>query len=770
MTETSILPENVLDLFCGGGGSGNGILEAYNRLDRPVRGTFVNHWTEAIRIHEFNHPLHRHYCTGVDHIQPRELYPGDQKLTLLWASPECTHHSVARGGKPVNEQSRATAWCVVRWIRYKRPTTILIENVREFKDWGRLKQKRNKEGRAIWSRLLPKGTMVETVKGLVPLKKEKRVEVTEIPFKQGHGEHRRTWLKRLSDCGYEMAMTADKKYKGETFQKWVREIRRMGYHVAWKALCSADYGDPTTRTRLFVQAVSVESGRRITWPNPTHAKPDKGLVKAGLLPWKTANNSVIDWSDEGESIFTRKRPLAKKTLYRIAIGLIKYGLKDFIVPKDRGWDGQAVKSVDEPVSTLTCNHRGEALVLPKALEAFHVPHEGVYRGNQPASLDEPLKTVTASHGCGSIARPYVVQMMGQSTAQSVDQPLTAVVGGPKHYVINPRYLVKLRGTSTANDVNLPLGTISTGGNHALVEALVSAFMMVTDQTGRQQDTTYSKDEPVRTVVTKTNQAVVGVEMSHLPASVIQIAHGIDKDGEAGEGRRVKDGGQPLGTIHAGGGSYAVLNPSIVELAGDAVRAVRTAGAEGAGGAAFIVPNFGEADGQTPRTHSVDAPLPVATGHGAGCLVRATLTPFIVGTAHAGDDGRVSSILEPLATICGNRGDMALIRPWIYTFYSGGSPGAVVDAPMPTATTHDRIGLVLPALEFVEEGKFYILDLRFRMFKVRELARAQGFPDDFEFPGTKTDAVKAIGNSVSCGVARSLVLATESQNPDISAFA
>lgn len=106
----------------------------------------------------------------------------------------------------------------------------------------------------------------------------------------------------------------------------------------------------------------------------------------------------------------------------------------------------------------------------------------------------------------------------------------------------------------------------------------------------------------------------------------------------------------------------------------------------------------------------------------------------------------------------------------------------MDEPTPTVRTHDGIGLIIPELKALPKdireiqypvleinGVFFLLDLKFRMFHVRELARAQGFPDSFEFPGTKTDAVKAIGNSVSCGVAEALTLANETQNPDISRY-
>lgn len=48
------------------------------------------------------------------------------------------HHSRARGGKPRQEQSRATAWWVTRWADALQPKVILVENVREFVEWGPL--------------------------------------------------------------------------------------------------------------------------------------------------------------------------------------------------------------------------------------------------------------------------------------------------------------------------------------------------------------------------------------------------------------------------------------------------------------------------------------------------------------------------------------------------------------------------------------------------------------------------------------------------------
>lgn len=125
------------DLFCGAGGTSTGALAAFEANGYRVRLTAINHWPVAVATHTANHPASRHLCASLDSLNPRELYkPGE--LDVLWASPECTHHSRARGGKPRSEQLRATAWCVVRWADALRPRLIWVENVMEFEEWGPL--------------------------------------------------------------------------------------------------------------------------------------------------------------------------------------------------------------------------------------------------------------------------------------------------------------------------------------------------------------------------------------------------------------------------------------------------------------------------------------------------------------------------------------------------------------------------------------------------------------------------------------------------------
>lgn len=179
------------DLFCGAGGTSTGLAKAAQRLGLPVDLVAVNHWQRAVETHSRNHPWARHVCADLASCEadPNRLIPGG-RLDLLVASPECTHHSNARGGKPCSDQSRASAWHVLHWCERLRIKNVLVENVREFEQWGPL----GVDGRPI------------------------------------------------------------KQHKGATFQAFVHALRSMGYAVEWKVLNAADFGAATTRRRLFLRA------------------------------------------------------------------------------------------------------------------------------------------------------------------------------------------------------------------------------------------------------------------------------------------------------------------------------------------------------------------------------------------------------------------------------------------------------------------------------------------------------------------------------------
>lgn len=133
----------VADLFCGAGGTSTGIVQACEASSLKADIVAVNHWDRAVETHAANHPGANHHCQNLADLDPRKAVPGG-KLDILVASPECVHHSVARGGVPMNDQSRSSAWCILRWATALQVRRILIENVPEFESWGPLGTNRDR--------------------------------------------------------------------------------------------------------------------------------------------------------------------------------------------------------------------------------------------------------------------------------------------------------------------------------------------------------------------------------------------------------------------------------------------------------------------------------------------------------------------------------------------------------------------------------------------------------------------------------------------------
>jgi len=426
-------PLQIADLFCGAGGSTTGIRQAVARMGKKANILAINHWEVAIQTHSANNVGVSHLCESVDHIDPTKVVPG-QELDLLWCSPSCTHHSVARGGRPRCEQQRAPAWIIPFWLENLKVKRLIVENVPEFQSWGPL----DDDGKPV------------------------------------------------------------KEAKGETFKAFIAAIRSLGYTVDWRVLNAANYGDPTIRRRLFIQAIKG-IGRQIQWPDITHA--ERPFHVKGLPTWIPARE-IIDPDLHGESIFSRKRPLAPATLRRIEHGIKKfwqpYAEPFLIILRGTGKS----RSLDKPLPAETTSGTHFALIEP-----FILPNEGFYRSNKPRSIDEPLPTITASRGGGAIIEPFITRFhggedsakrnhsmneplpvidtsnrygivepfitaIGQSSAKdrsrSLDDPLSTVVTKQEHVLIEP-FLINYYGNGDAYSIDIPLGTATTKDKFALIE-------------------------------------------------------------------------------------------------------------------------------------------------------------------------------------------------------------------------------------------------------------------------------------------------------------
>lgn len=144
-----------VDLFCGAGGTSQGILQALGV--GPV--VAINHDAEAIQVHAANHPGTLHLCKSVFDVDPFSPNGPDHPPDLLCVSPDCRGFSKAAGKEKKESEIRDLAWVVEHWARAVHPRVIIVENVAEFLDWSPL----DEDGKPIKAR---KG---ETFRAWVPL-------------------------------------------------------------------------------------------------------------------------------------------------------------------------------------------------------------------------------------------------------------------------------------------------------------------------------------------------------------------------------------------------------------------------------------------------------------------------------------------------------------------------------------------------------------------------------------------------------------------------
>jgi DNA (cytosine-5)-methyltransferase 1 len=281
-----------------------------------------------------------------------------------------------------------SAWVILKWVQELFVRWLIIENVPEFLSWG-----------------------------------------------------------PLDDTGHVI-----KERKGETFSAFITALRSLGYQVDWRILNAADFGAPTTRRRLFIQA--VRDGKRILWPEPKY-NPEN---------WRPAS-SIIDWSIQGASIFRRKRPLADATMRRIEYGIKKYWgewAEPFLVIL-RGTG--RVRDIHHPTPTITAGGQHIGIVEPLVLNQWG--------GGEARPVSHPLATVgtTCAH---RLIEPFIVTFDNSSSApknclRSINKPLSTVIASnPRHGLIEP-FIIKYYGAGNgAKKIDVPLDTVTTKDRFGLV--------------------------------------------------------------------------------------------------------------------------------------------------------------------------------------------------------------------------------------------------------------------------------------------------------------
>lgn len=265
--------------------------------------------------------------------------------------------------------------------------------------------------------------------------------------------------------------------RGITFNKFVRHLRREGYSVSYRELVASEYGAPTTRKRFFLIATSDRTPAN--WPVPTHGRGP------GLMPFKTAAE-CIDWSISCPSIFGRKKPLAEKTMKRIARGIFKFVINNptpFIVSFK---NGEQVCDINNPLATQTSKDTF-GLVLTELTPVMTAPivvqiGYGERKGQKPRVIDvkKTLGTIVGARK-HALAAYSLTRQFGSSTGQSLDSPMPTVMpqGSGKTDLVSA-FLTKYYGnekdgccledpiaTITGKD-RMGLVTVTIGGENYII--------------------------------------------------------------------------------------------------------------------------------------------------------------------------------------------------------------------------------------------------------------------------------------------------------------
>ncbi len=350
-----------------------------------------------------------------------------------------------------------------------------------------------------------------------------------------------------------------KELEGTEYNRFITAMKSLGYVFDSKELVAADYGAPTTRKRWY--AIFRRDGLPIVWPKPTHSKDGINRLK----PWVPVS-SVLDFSNIGKSIFGRKKPLADKTMNRIARGFDKYVVRNadpFIIQVGYGErKGQKPRcnSINQPLGTIVAGAVKHALITPALTPFVDKAYAGNYKGCGSAT-DNPLSAITTvDHN--RLITPYIIQYHSEKNdkdvrGQEVNRPIQTIDTSNRYAQVSA-FLTKFYKTGTGQSIDEPLHTITTSPGHfgmvsVLTVKLEDLIKAGVDEETAQKCTWVSKflieyygtsiasavTDPLPTITTKDrfalitilgdNYAVLDIYLRMLTPEELKMAQGFPKD-------------------------------------------------------------------------------------------------------------------------------------------------------------------------------------------------------------------------------------------------
>lgn len=475
-----------IDLFCGAGGTSTGVERARFHGKKCAKViACVNHDANAIASHAANHPEAVHYT---------------EDIRTLELSPMVEHLKKMRN-------------------RYPNAYVVL---------WASLECTNFSKAKGGMPRDADSRTLAEHLFRYIEAIEPDYIQIENVEEFMCWGD--------MDENGHPIS-----KEKGKSYLRWIQNVKRYGYDYQYRILNSANYGAYTSRKRFFGQF--AKHGLPIAFPVATHSKTgEKGLF-GELKKWKPVRD-VLDLSDEGESIFMRKKPLVEKTLERIYAGLVKFvaGMNQkefaaFIVKySSMNQSGHYTPpSIDEPCPTVACQNRlGVAQVHFLSKQFSGDP------GSKNIGVDGPAGTITCRDHHAFVSAHY-----GNGFNTSIEDPTPTITTKDRLGLVSSNFIVNYRFNNKGSSIEEPAPTICTVGQIGVAGC---KFLKMQYDNG----TPASTDEPAPAVTTNPKHNLVSVKPWVMNNNYGNVGSSID---------------EPSQTITANRKWFYLMNPQFTSKGG-----------------------------------------------------------------------------------------------------------------------------------------------------------------------------------------------------------
>lgn len=357
----------IIDCFAGGGGASVGIEMA---LGRPV-DIAINHDPDAILMHKTNHPDTLHLTEDIFRVDLKK-YVKDRHVALMWASPDCTSHSKAKGGKPRERGLRILPWAVYKHARAILPDVILMENVEEIQQWGPL----DADGHPI------------------------------------------------------------KERSGEDYQKFIIAMKSLGYIFDCRELVAADYGAPTTRKRWYAIFRRDGREIRWPESTHFKDREPRWKACGDYIDWSDLGRSIFDRPKPLADATMKRitNGIRKYIVENPDPYIVKDGEKLFLSYLDKAYGGNykgCGSDLHSPCSTITTVDHNR-LVTAFLIQYHGETRVGDSRGQ---FLTEPIKTIDTSNRYGLVTA-FLIKYYGSCVGQKLTEPLATITTKDRFGLVN----------------------------------------------------------------------------------------------------------------------------------------------------------------------------------------------------------------------------------------------------------------------------------------------------------------------------------------------